>query len=77
MPDLCRAKNCVLWAGLLGTTQMYTYIYNLYFFIFLNMAASLFIYIFASTGTLNLTCIVVSAMVVVTYTGTIVASYRT
>jgi hypothetical protein len=25
VPDLCRAKNCVLWAGLLGTTQMYTY----------------------------------------------------
>jgi hypothetical protein len=25
MPDLGRAKNCVLWAGLLGTAQMYTY----------------------------------------------------
>jgi hypothetical protein len=26
VPDLGRAKNCVLWADLLGTTQMYTYI---------------------------------------------------
>jgi hypothetical protein len=25
VPDLCRAKNCVLWASLLGTAQMYTY----------------------------------------------------
>jgi hypothetical protein len=25
VPDLGRAKNCVLWAGLLGTAQMYTY----------------------------------------------------
>jgi hypothetical protein len=26
VPDLCRARNCVLWAGVLGTAQMYTYI---------------------------------------------------
>jgi hypothetical protein len=25
VPDIGRAKNCVLWAGLLGTAQMYTY----------------------------------------------------
>jgi hypothetical protein len=25
VPDMGRARNCVLWAGLLGTTQMYTY----------------------------------------------------
>jgi hypothetical protein len=25
VPDMGRAKNCVLWVGLLGTTQMYTY----------------------------------------------------
>jgi hypothetical protein len=25
MSSLGRARNCVLWTGLLGTTQMYTY----------------------------------------------------
>src|SRR5690349_14494318 len=25
VPDMGRARNCVLWAGLLGTAQMYTY----------------------------------------------------
>jgi hypothetical protein len=25
VPDMGHAKNCVLWAGLLGTAQMYTY----------------------------------------------------
>jgi hypothetical protein len=25
VPDLGRAKSCVLWAGLLGTAQMYSY----------------------------------------------------
>jgi hypothetical protein len=28
VPDMGRARNCVLWAGLLGTAQMYTYIAN-------------------------------------------------
>jgi hypothetical protein len=26
VPDLGRARNCMLWAGLLGIAQMYTYI---------------------------------------------------
>jgi hypothetical protein len=28
VPDMGRAKNCVLWAGLLGTAQMYTYTFT-------------------------------------------------
>jgi hypothetical protein len=28
VPDMGRARNCVLWAGLLGTAQMYTYIHG-------------------------------------------------
>jgi hypothetical protein len=30
VPDLCRAKNYVLWVGLLGTAQMYTYSWGVF-----------------------------------------------
>jgi hypothetical protein len=30
VPDMGRARNCVLWASLLGTAQMYTYSWRVF-----------------------------------------------